>query len=168
MSASGIPEGTRITVLASRFNEEIVAGLLEGALGWLAGAGLKDEQVRTVWVPGALELPVAAARLAKSGQVDGLVALGCVIRGETAHFEHVGRETVGGLSRVALETGIPVGIGVLTVDSVEQARVRAGLDPDPSGSKERGDRHRGREAAAACLEMVALFAGSSGIGDRDG
>ena len=90
-------------------------------------------------------------------RVDGVIALGCVIRGETAHFEHVSREAISGLNRTGLELGLPVAIGILTAENLEQARIRSGLDPDPSGGKGGGSRHRGREAAEACLEMVNLL-----------
>jgi 6,7-dimethyl-8-ribityllumazine synthase len=146
----------RLAVVVSRFNKEIVDGLLEGAFQELAEAGMARDSVPVIEVPGALELPVVAAELARQGRYEGLIALGCVIRGETSHHEHVGRESVGGLVRVAVETGVAIGIGVLTVDSPAQARVRAGLDPDPGSAKE-GRRHRGREAARACLETAALL-----------
>ncbi len=156
MTVPGPASRPRLAVVVSRFNPEIVAGLLEGALQVLAGAGLERAEVPVIEVPGALELPVVAAELARQGGYDGLIALGCVIRGQTSHHEHVGRESVGGLVRVAVETGIPIGIGVLTVEDQAQARVRAGLEPDPGGAKE-GERHRGREAARACLETVAIL-----------
>lgn len=150
-------KGLRIGIAAARFNAPIVEGLIAGAVEVLREHGVAEEDIELVRVPGALELPVAVQALARRGGLDGIIALGCVIRGETAHFEHVGRETTAGLARVAVETGTPLGSGILTVDSVEQARVRAGLVPDPGGSKGEGDRHRGREAARACLEMVHLL-----------
>lgn len=149
--------GLAIGVVASRFNSLIVEGLLQGTLEVLSNAGVADSDVTVVWVPGALELPLAASKLADSGHVDGVIALGCVIRGETSHFEHVSREAIGGLSRVTLKTGIPVATGILTVENEEQARIRAGLDADKGGVKERGDRHRGREAARACLDMISVL-----------
>ncbi len=152
-----VGRGVRIGIVASRFNASIVDGLIAGAVDLLREQGVADDSIQLVRVPGALELAPVVRKLAGSGEVDGVVALGCVIRGETAHFEHVGRETASGLSRVALETGFPLGLGILTVDTLEQARIRAGLDPDPGESKEEGDRHRGREAAMACLEMVDLY-----------
>ena len=140
------PSRPRIMVLVSRFNEAVVEGLLAGAREVLGQAGLDPQTV-----------PVVAAELIRQGGVDGIVALGCVIRGETSHHEHVGREAIGGLVRLAMETGVAIGIGVLTVESPEQALVRAGLRPDRGGGKEPGDRHRGREAARACLETVGLL-----------
>jgi 6,7-dimethyl-8-ribityllumazine synthase len=123
----------------------------------LEEAGVAERDVIVVWVPGAMELPMGARRLAEAKRVDGLIALGCVIRGETAHFEHVSNEAIGGLSRVGAELQVPIGVGVLTVENLEQARVRAGLIPDPDGGKEGGERHRGAEAARACIEMMDLI-----------
>lgn len=162
MNPGAIREGTggsgrRVGIVASRFNSEIVEGLLSGALDVLEDAGVADSDITVVWVPGSLELPLAAKELITSGKVEGVVALGCVVRGETSHFEHVCRGSIGGLGRVSEETGVPVAVGVLTVENREQARVRAGLDPDPGGTKEGGDRHRGREAARACLEMMNVL-----------
>ncbi len=151
--------GRRVVILASRFNDEIVGGLVTGAREVLSAAGVAAGDVTVVWVPGALELPLAAARVAAGGKCDGIVALGCVIRGETAHFEHVGRESIRGLMEVSRAMGVPVGLGILTVENAAQARIRAGLDPDPGTGKEGGERHRGREAALACLEMIDLLAG---------
>jgi 6,7-dimethyl-8-ribityllumazine synthase len=147
----------KVGIVASRFNNEVVEGLLRGALEVLEEAGVLESDVIISWVPGALELPLAAGKLIDSEGVDGVIALGCVIRGETAHFEHVSREAVSGLNRVSLELGRPVTTGILTVENLEQARIRSGLDPDPSGGKEGRSKHRGREAAGACLEMVDLL-----------
>ncbi len=149
--------GMKIGIVASRFNNEIVEGLLRGAMEVLKEADVTDSDVVIVRVPGALEMPLAVGKLVESERVDGVIALGCVIRGETAHFEHVSREAISGLNRIALELSLPVAIGILTVENMEQARIRSGLDPDPSGGKGGGSRHRGREAAEACLEMVNLL-----------
>ncbi len=149
--------GRCLSIVASRFNREIVTGLLDGAREVLQTEGVADDDVTVVWVPGALELPLAAARVAARGEFDGIIALGCVIRGETAHFEHVSREAIAGLMDVSRREGVPVAIGILTVDTPAQARIRAGLDPDPGTDKESQDRHRGREAARACLEMIDLL-----------
>jgi len=149
--------GLKIGIVASRFNREVVEGLLAGAMEVLKEADVTDSDVVVAWVPGALELPLAATKLVESDGLDGVIALGCVIRGETAHFEHVSREAISGLNRTALELNFPIAIGILTVENMEQARLRSGLDPDPSGGKEEGSRHRGREAAQACLEMVNLL-----------
>ncbi len=159
----GLPEGKglHIAIVASRFNRVIVEGLLAGALEVLEASGVVSSDVIVVWVPGALELPLAAKRLVEEGDIDGVIALGCVIRGETAHYEHVGREAVGGLARLALQLGIPVATGVLTVENVEQAMIRSGLAPDSGAGKE-ANRHRGKEAARACLEMVNVLRSTGG------
>ena len=149
--------GLRIGIIAADFNREIVESLLDGALGILIDNGVATSDVTVVRVPGALELPLAARTLAESGTVDGIIGLGCIIEGETSHHEHVGRESIGGLTRVSLDSGIPVATGVLTVGTEAQALVRAGLAPDQGGAKGEEDRHRGREAARACLEMVNLL-----------
>ena len=140
--------GRRIAIVAARFNDVIVASLLKGALGaWVErGGGASDLAV--VRVPGAFELPVAARRLAASGRYDALVALGCVIRGDTPHFEYVAGECARGLQLASLETGVPIAFGVLTVDSVEQALERAATT---AGNK-------GGEAMESALEMAGLMA----------
>jgi 6,7-dimethyl-8-ribityllumazine synthase len=140
--------GLRVAVAASRFNEAITKALLEGALDCLRRHGVRDEDISVTWVPGAFELPSAAKRLALSGDVDAVVCLGAVIKGETAHFEYVSSHALGGIGRVALDTGIPVTCGVLTTYTVDQATDRAG---GKAGNK-------GFEAAAAALEMASLFA----------
>jgi 6,7-dimethyl-8-ribityllumazine synthase len=155
----GVPDGNglEIAVVASRFNRPIVEGLLDGALEELERCGVPDEHTLVVWVPGALEIPAAVSRLADSGRWDGVVALGCVIRGETAHFEHVSRAATSGLAAIAIKGEIAVGAGILTVENEAQARVRSGLAPDEGGGKAEVDRHRGREAARACVEMARLL-----------
>jgi 6,7-dimethyl-8-ribityllumazine synthase len=153
VSGMGSPElraegggGLRVAVAAAQWHEEIMAGLLDGALRALADAGVAAPAV--VRVPGTFELPVAARRLADSGY-DAVVALGVVIRGGTPHFDYVCLGATSGLTQVAVETGVPVGFGVLTCDTVDQARDRAGLP----GSAE----DKGREAAlAAVATAVAL------------
>ncbi len=156
MKADPDGAGLRIGIVASSFNAEIVDGLLAGTLAVLTDRGVAEEAITVVRVPGALELAAAARALVAAQSPDGIIALGCVIRGETAHFEHVSRVATDGMARLADGLDVAVGTGILTVDTLEQARVRAGLDPDPGGSKE-GDRHRGREAARACLEMARLL-----------
>ena len=155
----------RVVIAASRFNREVVEGLVAGAMEVFAEAGMAEEDITLVWTPGALELPLVLRRAVQARDPELAVALGCVIRGETAHFEHVGRAAVDGLMRVSLEEDLPVGIGVLTVDTIEQARVRSGLDPDPGSDKEQGDRHRGREAARAALETAGLLDDLEGMED---
>ena len=137
----------RFAILSARFNELVVDRLVEGALDALRRHGAGEADVHLVRVPGAFELPLAAQRLARSGRYDGIIALGAVIRGQTPHFEFVCSECAAGLSRVSQETGIPVGFGVLTCDTVDQALDRAG---SKAGNK-------GVEAALATLEMVNLL-----------
>ena len=140
--------GRKVAVVAARFNEFIVASLLKGAEAAWARHGGVLEDVLVVRVPGAFELPVAARKLAASGRYDAVVALGCVIRGGTPHFEYVAGECAGGLQRTALETLVPVSFGVLTVETVEQAIERAAT----------GQGDKGGEAMEAALEMADLFA----------
>jgi 6,7-dimethyl-8-ribityllumazine synthase len=147
-TSTGLLDGrnVRITVVASRFNRPIVDSLIAGAEEALMRGGVLRENVELVLVPGALELPLAARYVAESGRADGIVALGVVLRGETMHFELVAQESTAGLLRVSLEHGLPMGIGVLACDTVEQAMNRAGLK---GGNK-------GAEAAYVALEMVNL------------
>ncbi len=137
----------RVAVVCAKFNGAITARLLDGTLGALKDHGVPLEEVAVAWVPGAVELPLAAARLARSGAHDAVIALGAVIRGDTAHFDFVAGECAAGLQRVALDTGIPVVFGVLTTDTVAQAQDRAG--PGPA--------NKGYEAAITALEMVRLL-----------
>ena len=140
--------GRRIAIIAARFNDFIVASLLKGATAaWLERGGAAAD-LAVVRVPGAFELPVAARKLAASGRYDALVALGCVIRGDTPHFEYVAGECARGLQLTSLETGVPIALGVLTVDSVEQALERAATT---AGNK-------GGEAMESALEMAGLMA----------
>jgi 6,7-dimethyl-8-ribityllumazine synthase len=138
------PPGRRVAVIVSRFNEEVTTRLLEGARDALRRHHLRDSHVDVVWVPGAFELPVAAEAAAASERYDVIVALGCVIRGETAHFEYVAGEAARGLGNVALAHRIAVGFGVLTTETLEQALARAG---GPAGNK-------GAEAAEAALQTA--------------
>jgi 6,7-dimethyl-8-ribityllumazine synthase len=137
----------RIAIIAARFNESIVDNLINGALDALKRHGAGDNQLQLVRVPGAYELPLAAQRLAKSRQADGIVALGAVIRGATPHFDYVCSECASGLSRVSLEYDVPIGFGVLTCDTIEQAMERAGTK---AGNK-------GADAAMAVVEMIGLL-----------
>lgn len=119
-------QGRRVAVVAARFNETIVRNLLQGAQAAWQERGGNDEDLFIVRVPGAFELPLVARELARDGRYDAVVALGCVIRGGTPHFEYVSGECARGLQLAALETGVPVIFGVLTVDTQEQALERAG------------------------------------------
>jgi len=134
--------GRSVGVVVARFNAEVTNRLLESALAALDGAEVPREQITVVPVPGAFELPLAAMGLAKSRRYACVVALGCVIRGETAHFDYVAGEAASGLQLAALETGIPVAFGVLTVDTLEQAMART---------------DKGAEAVSSALEMADLF-----------
>lgn len=146
---TGLPSGAgrRIVVLASRFNEPIVKKLVDGALEALLEQGVSFEDIDVVWVPGAWELPLAARWLLASERYDGLVAVGAVIRGETAHFDYIAAETSKGLADASAESETPIGFGVLTCDTDEQAEARAGGE---HGNK-------GRDAALAALEMADLL-----------
>ncbi len=137
-----------VAILVSRYNEAVTARLLEGALACCAAAGIPRERVDVVWVAGAFELAVATAAAARTGRYACLVALGAVIRGETPHFEYVAGEAARGLGTVAVEAGLPVGFGLRTVDSLEQAMERAGGD---AGNK-------GYEAAAAAIDAADVIA----------
>jgi 6,7-dimethyl-8-ribityllumazine synthase len=139
--------GMRLAVVAGRFNGDVTKRLLEGALLELADHGLDPETVPVIWVPGAFEIPLAAKRLAESGELDGVICLGAVIRGDTPHFEYVAGECAAGISRVALDTGVPTAFGVLTTDDLDQALARAG---GAEGNK-------GNESAATAVEMVDLL-----------
>jgi 6,7-dimethyl-8-ribityllumazine synthase len=140
--------GRRIAIVAARFNDFIVASLLKGAQGaWLEHGGALND-LTVVRVPGAFELPVVTRKLAASGRYDAVVALGCVIRGDTPHFDYVAGECARGLQLAGLETGVPVVFGVLTVESLEQALERAAT---ASGNK-------GGEAMESALEMAAVMA----------
>ena len=139
--------GLRVAVAASRFNDHVTLRLLDGARRGLEGAGVATTDVLEVWVPGTFELPLAARALAGSRRVDAVVCVGCVIRGETAHFEHVSTQCAAGIQRVALDTGVPVMFGVLTVDTLEQALERS----EPAGGHNVGE-----EAAMGAIEMARL------------
>jgi len=145
----GNPDGRarRIGIALGSYNESVTRGLLDGALASLRQAGVADEAITVVHVPGALELPLAVQQLALHGRHDAVLALGAVIRGETDHYQYVCNETAAGCSRVALDTGVPVAFGVLTCDTLALAQARAG---SPSKNK-------GAEAARAALEMIDVL-----------
>jgi 6,7-dimethyl-8-ribityllumazine synthase len=134
----------RIAVVVSRFNEDVSKRLLRGALGALEEHGVRDPDV--LWVPGSLELPVTALALAERGNHDAIVCLGCVIRGETYHFELVAGQAAAGIMQVQLDTGVPVAFGVLTTEDKEQALARSG----PNNNK-------GADAAEVAIEMANLM-----------
>ena len=140
-------ESLRVGIVCSRFNEFVVNALLDGAKRGLTKHGVKEKNVEVLWVPGAFEIPVMARLMAVSQKYDAIVALGAVIRGETAHFEYVAGPCAEGIMQVQLETLIPIGFGVLTVENVEQAAARSRPD----------DTNKGFEAAEVALEMVATM-----------
>src|SRR5712691_8869033 len=141
----GEPDGTRrgVAIVASRFNGEVTNKLLESALEELDEAGVRRDAITIMPVPGAFELPLAAMALAKTRRYACVVALGCIVRGETPHFEFIASEAASGLQLAALETGVPVAFGVLTVDVIEQAEARVS---------------KGAEAVRTALEMADAFA----------
>lgn len=138
--------GLRVAVIASRFNDTIVQRLVDGAVSCLTRHGVAEDAIDLYWVPGAWEIPLVAKKLAASGAVDAIVALGLVVRGQTAHFEYVAGESAA-IGRVALDTGVPMAFGVLTTETWEQATDRAG---GKMGNK-------GWEAAQAALETANLL-----------
>ena len=142
------PATRRVALVVSRYHELITRRLLEGARRCCREHGVKDDRVDVLWTPGAFELPVVAETLAATGKYGVIVALGCVIRGETPHFDYVAGEAARGLANVALAHRLPVGFGVLTVDREDQAVARAG---GPAG-------HKGYEAAEAALATADLLA----------
>ena len=139
--------GKRFAVVVSRFNEDITRKLESGAVEALLAHGVAPIDLEVIHVPGAWELPVACARLIDEGGIDGVVALGCVIRGETPHFEYVAGEAARGLAALQSDSRVPVAFGVLTTENVEQALARSGSGPD----------NKGWEAALSALEMATLF-----------
>jgi 6,7-dimethyl-8-ribityllumazine synthase len=139
--------GHRFAIVVSRFNEEITEGLLQGARERLAEASVPDDDVTIIRVPGAFEIPIVAQRLGESGEYDAVVCLGCLIKGETMHFEYIAEAASHGIMQAAAATGIPMAFGVLTTLTEEQAVERSRSGPD----------NKGREAAAAALEMAKLF-----------
>ena len=139
--------GMRFGIVVARFNEIVSQRLLDGALDALRRHGAADDDLTVVWVPGSFEIPVAARELAEHGEVDAVIALGVVIRGETAHFDYVATAAARGVGALHEKTGIPATFGVLTTDTLEQAMDRAG---GKHGNK-------GADVAVAAVEMVSLL-----------
>ena len=139
--------GCRFAVIVARFNEEITEGLLSGARSTLAAAEVAPGDITIVRVPGAFEIPIAAQRLAETGRFDAIICLGCLIKGDTMHFEYIADAASHGLIEAAAATGIPVAFGVLTTLTEEQAIERAAA----------GAGNKGSEAALAAIEMATLF-----------
>ncbi len=145
----GKPGGSRyrIAVVVSRFNDLIGRRLLKGALETLAARGVAEENIEVAWVPGAWEIPVAAAKMAKTGRFQGIITLGAIIRGETTHHEHIGAEVAAGLRRLSEKSAMPVSFGVLTTENLDQALARAGEKSD----------NKGAEAALHLLETLSVL-----------
>jgi 6,7-dimethyl-8-ribityllumazine synthase len=138
--------GLRFALVVARFNDFVTQRLLNGAREALAAGGVAADAIDVLWVPGAFEIPVAAAHVARVRRPAAVICLGCVIRGGTPHFEYICQAAAHGVTRAALDTGVPMAFGVLTTDSVEQAVERAG--PGPA--------NKGYEAAQAAIEMATL------------
>ncbi|WFS64374.1 6,7-dimethyl-8-ribityllumazine synthase [Pseudodesulfovibrio thermohalotolerans] len=140
-------KGLKIAIVAARFNDFIVDRLISGAVDYLVRHGASEDDLTLVRLPGAFELPIAAQKLARSGNYDGVVVLGAVIRGATPHFDYVCSECAKGVAHSTMETGVPMGFGLLTCDSLDQAIERAG---SKGGNK-------GVEAASAMLETIRVL-----------
>ena len=147
LQGSQTAAGCRFAIIVSRFNAEITEGLLGGARRALAEAQVTDENVTVVRVPGSFEIPLAAASLARTGSFDAVICIGCLIKGDTMHFEYIASATSHGIMDASAATGVPITFGVLTTLTEEQACARAGDGPD----------NKGREAALAAVEMATLF-----------
>lgn len=141
------PENMKVGIVASRFNEIIVNKLLAGAVDGLVRHGVEEENITAAWVPGAFEIPVAAARMAKSQKYDAVICVGAVIRGDTTHYDYVCNEVSKGIAQVSLSTGVPIMFGVITTENIEQAIARAG---SKSGNK-------GYGCALSAIETVNLL-----------
>jgi 6,7-dimethyl-8-ribityllumazine synthase len=144
---SGKINGAKLKVgmVISRFNDNITKPMFEGALETLAENKVKKENIKTIWVPGSFEIPLACQKLAKTNKYDALIAIGCVIKGETDHFYYICNEVSRGIMNVMLEYNLPIGFGVLTCNNLKQAKARS-----------KGKYNKGREAAEAALAMVDI------------
>ena len=142
------PPAGRFAIVASRFNAMVTEALLAGCRDAMTRHGVADDRLDVAWVPGSFEIPLVARKLADGGRYAAVICLGCVIRGETSHYDHVAGQAAAGVMQVGLATGVPVIFGILTTETVEQALNRAGLK---SGNK-------GADAALAAIEMVNLLA----------
>ncbi len=141
------PEGMKAAIVASRFNEIIVNKLLGGAVDGLVRHGVEEENITAAWVPGAFEIPVVAAKMARSGRYDAVICVGAVIRGDTSHYDYVCNEVSKGVAQAGMTTGVPVLFGVITTENIEQAIARAG---SKAGNK-------GYDCALSAIEMVNLM-----------
>lgn len=140
-------EGMKVGIVASRFNEIIVNKLLGGAVDGLVRHGVDEDNITAAWVPGAFEIPLAARKMAESGEYDAVICVGAVIRGDTTHYDYVCNEVSKGIAQVGLSTGVPVLFGVITTENIEQAISRAG---SKGGNK-------GYDCALSAIEMVNLL-----------
>ena len=147
LRGSSTASGCRFAVVVSRFNEEITEGLLKGARQALAEALVPEADITVMRVPGAFEIPVTALRAAETGHFDAVICIGCVIKGETMHFEYIAGTVCQAIADAASATGVPIALGVLTTLTEEQAAARAADGPE----------NKGREAALAAVEMATLF-----------
>lgn len=145
-----VAKGLKFAIVVSRFNEALSTRLLEGALDTLRRHDASDDDIAVAWVPGSFEIPLVAKKLAQSGTYDAVICLGVVIRGETPHFEYVAQGASRGIAKVSLKTDVPVSLGIITADTVEQAVERAG---GKAGN-------RGARAASSAIEMVNLLKAS--------
>ena len=141
------PEGMKVAIVASRFNEIIVNKLLGGAVDGLVRHGVEEDNITAAWVPGAFEIPVVASKMAQSGKYDAVICVGAVIRGQTTHYDYVCNEVSKGIAEVGLDTGIPVLFGIVTTENIEQAIERAGTK---AGNK-------GADGAMSAMEMANLL-----------
>ena len=141
------PEGMKVAIVASRFNEIITNKLLGGAVDGLVRHGMSEDDITAVWVPGAFEIPVIAKKLATSGKYDAVICVGAVIRGQTSHYDYVCNEVSKGIAHISMETGVPTLFGILTTDNIEQAVERAG---SKAGNK-------GYDCALSAIEMVNIM-----------
>ncbi len=139
-------EGRRFAIVVSRFNSLVTRQLLDGAEDCLVRHGTDEKNITIVWCPGSFEIPQVALQLARKGSVDAIICVGCVIRGETPHFDYVASEAAKGVAQVAMETGVPVAFGILTTETLEQALERAGAK---AGNK-------GWDAAMTALELASV------------
>ena len=139
--------GKKVGIVVSRFNEFITGKLIDGAVDTLVRHGVEEKNVEITWVPGAFEIPAVTRRLAKKKKHDALICLGCVIRGDTPHFDYIAAEASKGIASVGFESDMPVVFGVLTTDTIEQAIERAG---SKAGNK-------GSDAAMAAIELMSLY-----------
>ena len=137
-------EKLKIAIAVSKFNSDITGKMLEGAMEILAGNGVKESNISVAWVPGSFEIPLACQKIAATKKYDGIVAIGCVIKGDTDHYRYIANETSRGIMDVMLKFSIPVGFGVITTNNIEQALARS-----------YGENNKGKEAAQAVLETIA-------------